>query len=70
MSTYHEIVVTLAAARRSQKLSLDDVGQAAGTGSTCINGWERGERMLGLARAIDWAEALGYELRLVRREAP
>lgn len=68
--TPDEIRTALTAARTAQRRSMLDVANAAGTPSvSSISDWERG-RMPRLDRAIAWANALGYDVVLVPREAP
>ncbi len=60
----YPIVGELRAIRRLRHRDQKDVGDAAGYHWQSIGYWERGERMPSIPALDDWAQALGYKLKM------
>lgn len=57
----------LRAIRRERKVSINTVADRSGYDRFTLSKWERGKVSPSLSRLIDWAGALGYDVRLVPR---
>lgn len=62
------LVVELQSLRECARLSQLDVSVRLGVGKETPGNWERGEHMMDLDDAIKYAEAVGYELVLRKKE--
>ncbi len=65
----YPIVKELRSIRRLKHMQQLDVGIAAGYHWQSIGYWERGERMPSIPALEDWAQALGYRLKLYLEDA-
>ena len=65
ITTSAELGAALRAARRAQKLRLEDVALGAGVGIRFVSELERGKPTVRLAETLRVAAALGVEVRLV-----
>jgi transcriptional regulator with XRE-family HTH domain len=61
------IIAQLAIAREDAALSLHEVARRAGRGHTQIRTWELGKTQPSIDGLVDWADALGYDVALLRR---
>jgi transcriptional regulator with XRE-family HTH domain len=62
--TAPEIITQMRARRLDLKLSQLTVADRAGYSATMVSLWETGSRAPGLRALIDWAEALGFEIKV------
>lgn len=68
MSDFREIATTLREARLMAGARQWKFAREIGTQQPYFSGWERGVRAPSFERIQRWAAALGYELRLVKKE--
>jgi transcriptional regulator with XRE-family HTH domain len=66
----HPIVAELRKIRRAKEISQDAVGAALGKCSSQVSFYESGTNSPKLAMICSWADFLGYEIKLVRKDAP
>jgi transcriptional regulator with XRE-family HTH domain len=62
------IIDVLTAERKSRKLSGHTLARLIGYDHKTLHWWERKKRMPSLENAMNWAESLGYEIVMVKRE--
>lgn len=60
----HPLALQLKAARRARRMTLGELAEKTGYDRVTISRWERGDRSPVLSRFIDWATALGFDIRL------
>lgn len=63
----HPIIETLHNERKNRKLSLAKLSKILGYCDDVIGSWERGDTTKPLQRLTDWAEGLGFELKLEKK---
>lgn len=61
-----KIRATLKEARKSKKLTLEDLGAITGYSGSAISYWEIGSRAPCIQSLIDWANSLGYKLTITK----
>lgn len=64
----HPIVAELRAARVRAGVSQSALAEKMGYALSVFSKWERGTYAPNLRRLMDWAEALGLEIRIIERE--
>lgn len=65
--TPNPIISQLRHIRREQLITQEQLGKKAGYDRTAIIRCERGQHLPLFETVCNWAEALGYELRLVKK---
>lgn len=54
--------------RVSREIKLETLAATSGYGKTTVTEWESGKHIPSVSALTDWANALGYDLTLVRRK--
>jgi DNA-binding XRE family transcriptional regulator len=63
----HPIIKKLREERMGRRLTMDQLAAKAGWDRSLIGEWERGGRRMHIAGLVDYANALGFDIALVKR---
>lgn len=66
--TYNELVHVLVKTSKIFKLTVQELSEVVGYSSSTVGNWMSGEKEPTARQFIDWANALGYEVKLTRRK--